>query len=160
MNTGIPPYRLFPFLDFLEDTMIRSMILSLAVGAAALAGCMTSDDISATDDTSAVAQNSGGGFQCINKLNIQVVSCTGGISILPINVDIKNVSALNNNDLTVLSNDLNHLSVLDGGILNNDKILNDVEVTVLQDFLNKFLVNVSKNDIDVCTTVLGIVLCK
>ena len=50
--------------------------------------------------------------------------------------------------------------MLDGNILDNNKILNDVEVTVLQDFLNKFLINVSKNDIDVCTTVLGVLLCK
>src|ERR1043165_3079681 len=92
-NPPVPTPSLF--FDFLEDTMIRSMLISLAVGAAALAGCMTSEDTSATDDTAAVAQNSGGGFDCINKLNIQVVSCTGGISILPINVDIKDVRALN-----------------------------------------------------------------
>ena len=138
--------------------MIRSMMLALAVGAVAAAGCVAPD---ATDeDTAALAQESGGGFQCVNKQNIQVVSCVGSISILPINVDIKNVRVLNNNELNVLSGDLNHVSILDGGILNNDKILNDVEVTVLQDFLNKFLINVTKNDIDVCTTVLGVLLCK
>jgi hypothetical protein len=67
---------------------------------------------------------------------------------------------LDNNKLTILSDDLNHVSILDGGVLNNDKILNDVEVTVLDDFLNKFLINVTKNDIDVCTVVLGVQLCK
>jgi hypothetical protein len=139
--------------------MFRSMMLVLAVGAAAAAGCVASGD--ATDDSAAsVTQNNGGGFQCFNKFDIQVVSCVGSIAVLPINVDIKNVRVLDNNELTVLSNDLNHVSILDGGILNNDKILNDVQVTVLQDFLTKFLINVSNNDIDVCTTVLGVLLCK
>lgn len=139
--------------------MIRSMMLALAVGAVAAAGCVA-PDATADEDTAALAQESGGGFQCVNKQNIQVVSCVGSISILPINVDIKNVRVLNDNELNVLSGDLNHVSILDGGVLNNDKILNDVEVTVLQDFLNKFLINVTKNDIDVCTTVLGVLLCK
>ena len=139
--------------------MIRSMMLVLAIGAAAAAGCVASDGTT-DEDNATLSQNSGGGFQCVNKQNIQVVSCIGSISILPINVDIKNVRVLNGNELNVLSGDLNHVSILDGGVLNNDKILNDVEVTVLQDFLNKFLINVTKNDIDVCTTVLGVLLCK
>jgi hypothetical protein len=88
------------------------------------------------------------------------VGCVGSISVLPINVDIKNVGVLDNNKLSVLSGDLNNVSILDGGILNNDKILNDVEVTTLNDFLNKFVINVTKNDIDVCTSVLGVLLCK
>jgi len=139
--------------------MIRSMMLALAIGAVAAAGCVASDT-TADDDTAALSQNTGGGFQCVNKASIQVVSCVGSIAVLPINVDIKDVRVLNDNELNVLSGDLNHVSILDSGILNNDKILNDVEVTVLQDFLNKFLINVTKNDIDVCTTVLGILLCK
>jgi len=139
--------------------MFRSMMLSLAVGAAVCAGCVAPGDTA--DETSAqVSQNSGGGFQCVNKQDIQVVSCIGSIAVLPINVDIKDVRVLNDNELNVLSGDLNNVSILDGGILNNNKILNDVEVTTLNDFLNKFVVNVSKNDIDVCTTVLGILLCK
>jgi hypothetical protein len=135
---------------------IRSMMLACAVGSAV--GCVAPAD-TADDESASVSQNTGG-FQCVNKLDIQVVSCIGSIAVLPINVNIKDVSALNNNDLDVLSNDLNQLSILDGGILNNNKILNDVELTVLQDFLNKFVVNVTKNDIDVCTAVLGISLCK
>jgi hypothetical protein len=137
---------------------IRSMMFLAAVG---LGACVAgpADDQTADDQTAAVEQHTGG-FTCTNKLSIQGVGCVGSIAVLPINVDIKNVGVLNGNDLDVLSNDLNHVSILDGGILNNDKILNDVEVTVLQDFLNKFLINVSKNDIDVCTTVLGILLCK
>jgi len=122
--------------------MKTSILLALAL---AFTGCVTTDDA-----TSSAAQENGGGFSCSNKLNIQVVSCIGSISVLPISVDVKDVRALNDNELTVLSNDLNHVSVLDGGILNQNKILDDVEVTVLQDFLNKFLINVEKNDINVC----------
>jgi len=139
--------------------MFRSMMLSLAVCAAGAAGCVGTSD--AADETAdQVTQNSSGGFSCFNKQDIQVVSCVGSIAVLPINVDIKDVRVLDNNELNVLSGDLNKVSILDGGILNNDKILNDVQLTVLQDFLNKFLINVSKNDIDVCTTVLGVLLCK
>jgi len=133
----------------------RSMILALAVGAAGTFGLVGT---SAADG--AATQTSGGGFSCHNKLDIQVVSCIGSIAVLPISVDIKDVRALNDNELSVLSGDLNKVSILDGGILNNDKILNDAEVTVLDDFLNKFVVSVTKNDIDVCTSVLGAALCK
>jgi hypothetical protein len=137
---------------------IRSMMFLAAVG---LGACVAgpADDQTSDDQTASVEQHTGG-FNCVNKASIVGVECIGSIAVLPINVDIKNVGVLNNNDLNVLSNDLNKVSILDGGILNNDKILNDVEVTVLQDFLNKFLINVSKNDIDVCTSVLGILLCK
>ena len=134
--------------------MTRSMLFALAIGAAAMTGCMAQDE-----DTSSTAQDTGG-FTCSNKGSIQGVGCVGSIAVLPINVDIKNVGVLDNNKLSILSGDLNNVSVLDGGILNNDKILNDVEVTTLNDFLNKFVINVTKNDIDVCTTVLGVLLCK
>jgi len=135
---------------------IRSMMLMLAVGVAGVG--------TANADPGATAQapqtSSGGGFQCANKLDIQVVSCVGSIAVLPINVDIKDVGVLNDNDLDVLSDDLNDLSIKDINILDHAKILDDVQVTVLQDFLDKFLVNVSKNSIDVCTALLGIQLCK
>ena len=133
---------------------IRSMMLALAVSS--VVACV---DPAQDDETAAVEQHTGG-FNCVNKASIVGVECIGSISVLPINVDVKNVGVLDNNKLTVLSGDLNNVSILDGGVLNNDKILNDVEVTVLQDFLNKFLINVTKNDIDVCTVVLGIQLCK
>jgi hypothetical protein len=131
----------------------RSMMFVLAVG---LGACVAD---TADDQTAAVEQHTGG-FTCSNKNSIQGVGCVGSISVLPINVDVKNVGVLDNNKLTILSDDLNNVSILDGGVLNNDKILNDVEVTVLEDFLNKFLINVTKNDIDVCTNVLGVQLCK
>jgi hypothetical protein len=133
-------------------TSARSMML--AVGVATAVG------YAGTAAAGGGSSPQSGGFQCFNKFDIQVVSCVGSIAVLPINIDIKDVRALDDNELSVLSGDLNHVSILDGGILNNDKILNDVQVTVLQDFLDKFLVNVSHNDVDVCTSVLGAVLCK
>jgi len=124
---------------------IRSMILALGIGSAAV-GFVGAAEANPTPPN----------FQCVNGIS---VVCTGNI-VVPIDIDIKDVRVLDDNELTVLSNDLNKLSVLDGGVLNHDKILNDVEVTVLQDFLNKFDIDVTKNSIDVCATVLGALICK
>lgn len=131
--------------------MFRSMMFVFAVAFVGMG--------SAAADQGAATQ-SGGGFTCLNKASISGVECIGSISVLPISVDVKNVGVLNGNDLNVLSNDLNHVAILDGGVLNHDKILNDAEVTVLDDFLNKFDIDVTKNDIDVCTVLLGAQLCK
>ena len=135
---------------------IRNMMLTFGLGLAAVGGVAAT----AAADQGAATQSGGGGFQCQNKAGVQVVACLGSVSVLPISVEIKDVRALNDNELTVLSNDLNKISILDGNILDQNKILNDVEVTALQDFLNKFAIDVTKNDIDVCTTVLGGLLCK
>lgn len=136
--------------------MFRSMMIMFALGCFAV-GCVA--DATTEDQAGSVSQATGN-FSCENKLSIQVVSCVGSIAVLPISVDIKDVRALNDNELNVLSNDLNHLSILDGGILNNNKILDDVELTVLEDFLNDFDVDITKNDVNVCTSVLGILLCR
>jgi hypothetical protein len=101
--------------------------------------------------------DTGGGFVCTNGVG---VGCVGTIALLPITVNIKDVRALNSNELSILSDDLNSLSILDGGILDHNKILNDVEVDVLTDFLDKFDIDVTKNDINVCTLLLGLQLCK
>ena len=141
---------------------IRSMIITLAVGCWA-GGCVAGDtgDLSTDDPTGETTAYSSSPWSCSNKDNVVAVGCVGPISIFPIiNVDIKNVRFLNDNELNVLSNDLNNLSILDGNVLDHNKILNDVEVTVLDDFLNKFDIDVTKNDIDDCTTVLGVLLCK
>lgn len=131
--------------------MFRSMMLGLAVACLG-AGTAAADHGAAT--------NNGGGFNCLNKASIAGVECVGSISVLPINVDIKDVGVLDGNKLSVLNDDLNKVSILDGNILDYNTILNDVEVTVLQDFLDKFVIDVTKNDIDVCTSVLGALLCK
>src|ERR1041384_5766366 len=123
--------------------MIRSLMLALAVGT--FVGCVDTAD-TADEQTAATEQHTGG-FNCQNKASIVGVECIGSIAVLPITVDVKNVGVLDNNKLSILDNDLNNLSIKDINVLDNNKILDDVEVTVLQDFLNKFLINVSKNDI-------------
>ena len=135
--------------------LLRSMLLMFAVGCVAEAN-------TADDQTASVSQNTGGGgFQCHNNLSLQVVSCVGSIAVLPINIDIHDIGVLNDNDLSVLSNNLNDLSILDGGILNYNTILNDVEVNVLNYALNYLHINgVTNNDIDVCTVVGLVQLCQ
>jgi hypothetical protein len=134
--------------------MTRSMMTLLALGAGM--GTAAAAPAGETSTGSGLAH----GFECSNKLDIQVVSCVGQIAILPVTVNIKDVGVLDNSDLDILSNDLNDLSIKDINILDGNKILNDVQLTVLQDFLNKLGLDVSNNDVDVCATVLGVLLCK
>jgi hypothetical protein len=129
--------------------MIRSTLLTLAIGLVGIG--------SAAADGAKTNHNGGSGFQCSNGVG---VGCVGSIATLPITVNIKDVSVLDNNELTVLSDDLDHVSILDGDILDYNTILNDVELNVLSDFLNKFNINVVKNDIDVCTIIGILQLCK
>jgi hypothetical protein len=131
------------------------MLLMFAVG------CVGAD-ATAEDQTGSVSQNTGsGGFDCYNNLSLQIVSCVGSIAVLLINVNIHDIGVLNDNDLTVLSDNLNGLSILDGGILNYNTILNDVETNVLNYALNNLHINgVTNNDIDVCTVVGLVHLCK
>ena len=138
--------------------MFRTTMIAMTVGALAAIGCVASSDAAA--DETAVAQNSGGGFTCLNKASITGVECIGSIAVLPITLDVKNVGVLDGAKLDVLSNDLNNLSIKDINILDNNKILDDVANVTVTDFLNKFLINVTKNDVDVCTTVLGLLFCK
>lgn len=132
---------------------IRSMMLIGTLGLAALAGTAAADTGAKTNG----GHGGGGGFVCTNGVG---VGCIGSIAILPINVNIKDISALDDSDLTILSDDLNALSLLDGNILDHNVILNDVYATVLSDFLDKFGINLSGNDVGVCTNLLGIQLCK
>ena len=120
----------------------RSMMLALAVGFVGMG-------------TASANPN----FECANKTSVQV-ACVGDVAVLPISIDIKNVRILDDSELSVLSDDLNKLSILNGNILDKNTILNNLEVGVLTDFLDKFDIDVTKNDVDVCTTVLGALLCK
>jgi hypothetical protein len=130
---------------------IRSALFTLAIG---LVGAGTAAaDAPKTTHTG----GGGGGFTCTNGVG---VGCIGSIAVLPITVNIKDVRALDGNELTVLSDDLDHVSILDGNILDHNTILNDLELNVLSDFLNKFNINVVKNDIDVCTIIGILQLCK
>lgn len=133
---------------------IRSFLLTAAIGFAGF-GTATA---SASPATPHNGGGGGGGFVCQNG-DIGV-GCIGTVAVLPINVLIKDVGVLDDNDLNILSGDLNNVSILDGGILNNNTILNDVYATVLNDFLTKFSIPVDVSDINVCTSVLGISLCK
>lgn len=142
----------------------RSLALVLAVGALGAVGCVAGSD--GSEDQSAVSQNtgSGGGFGCSN--NTVDVLCQGSIltSILaPVTVTIKDVGngTLDGNKLSILSGDLDNVSILDGGILNNNKILNDFNVNTLNDFLDKFSVIISGNKVTTCLNLLGVLpLCK
>jgi len=131
---------------------IRSMMLMCAIG------CVGATEV-ADDQTATTTQNTlGSGFDCENNSVISGVTCVGSFLVFPVNVDIKDIDVLNNNDLDILSNNLNGLDI--GGILNGNKVIDDVEVKVF-DVLNDTLnIDVSKNDIDVCTLVGILQLCK
>lgn len=139
----------------------RSLALVLAVGALGAVGCVTGND--AAEDQASVSQNSshGSNFVCTN--NTVDVLCQGKIltSILaPVTVTIKGVgnNVLNGNDLDILSGNLDHVSILDGGILNNDKILDDFKLSALNDI---DALNVSHNDINACIFALSVLpICK
>ncbi len=135
--------------------MIRSTLLTLAISL--LGAGAASADVAKTTNTGGGGGGGGGGFHCTNGVG---VGCIGSIAVLPINVNVKDVRVLDDNELTVLSDDLNSLSILDGDILDYNTILNDVQLDVLTDFLTKFSIPVDYNKIDVCTVVLGIQLCK
>lgn len=134
--------------------MFRSMMLVCAIGTLGAVGCVGASDAA---DEGAVEQNTGGGgalFDCKNVASISVVQCVGTLAnVNVLNINVKDVSVLDNSQLNVLSGDLNNLKITDINILNGNKILNDVELTVLNDFLNKFNIDVTKNDIDVCALV-------
>jgi hypothetical protein len=137
--------------------MIRSMILAVALAGAV--GCVAQDG---TDEAAVSQQNGGSGlFDCQNNHSISGVQCVGDISILNgLSVNVKDVRALDGNEINVLSGDLNNVKVLDGNILDYNKILNDVEVNTLNDFLNKFNIDTNVSKIDVCALVGVLQICK
>jgi hypothetical protein len=137
--------------------MFRSMMIMLALGCFA-AGCVAEGDAA---DQASVTQATGDNFECENKvvLGVQIASCQGDVLILPIKIDVKDVDVLSNNELSILENSLNDVAALNN-ILNANKILNDLQLTVLDKFLNDFDIDVTDNEVDVCTTILGGLLCK
>lgn len=134
--------------------MFRSMILACAIGAIGAVGCVATSDAA---DEAATEQATGGGgalFNCQNVASISVVQCVGSIlSANVVTLNVKDVNVLSGDQLNVLSGDLNNLKIEDINILNGNKILNDIKVVALNDFLNKFNIDVTKNDIDVCALV-------
>lgn|SRR5678815_2240774 len=131
---------------------IRMLPLVLAIG------CV--EPGSAADEPAVSVEQAATHFHCLNHTSIHVVTCSGSISLFPITITIDSLRILSDNELTILSNDLNDVSILDDGILDHDKILNDLEASVLTDFLDKFLVTVTGNDVDVCTLVGSLQVCK
>lgn len=133
--------------------MIRSMMLALVVAGAV--GCM---DSPAEDSTAAVEQGVGGHFGCSNGIN--VVTCNETALLIPVNINIKDNNVLTNNDITVLKDNLNDLTITLKDVVDVTKILNDNEVKVF-DVLNGLgIANITKNDIDVCALVGVLQLCK
>jgi hypothetical protein len=131
---------------------IRSAMLVFMIG------CIPTAD-PADEAVAAVAQSSMS-FHCLNHTSIHVVTCEGSISLFPITITIDSLRILSDNEISILSDDLNDVSILDGGLLDHDKILDDAEGKVLDDFLDAFLISVTRNEIDVCTLVAGVQLCK
>jgi hypothetical protein len=143
------------------------MMLICALG---FAGCVASAD----DQTGAVEQHTGGSSGCHNNSVISGVTCVQSISILdglthgltvnsPVNVDIHNVANgnLSDNYLNILSGDLNDLSISDVNVLDYNKILNDAQATVLNDFLTKFsITGVDDSKIDACALIGILQVCK
>jgi hypothetical protein len=138
--------------------MIRSFILALALGSLTF-GCVA-DESSAEDPTGTESQETNTSlWKCKNKSGPSVF-CSGGLSILPITVNVVNTRVLNDAELKILNIDLTNVSILSQNEVDINKVLSNIEVTVLQDFLNKFKINVTDNDVNVCTAVLAGLLCK
>lgn len=149
-----------------------SMVLVFTLGCLAV-GCVAQGD-AADDEIGAVTQSadaaddeigaviqSGGGFTCwYNSIMSLDVVCVGSISIYSVSVTVKFVPRLDDDKMRVLQGDLNNVSVSLGTELDENKILSHVEVAVLNDFLNKFNINITTSDIVVCTTLLGGKVCK
>ncbi len=139
--------------------MFRSMMLVCAIGALGAVGCVGTSD--AADET-AVAQNTGSSgalFDCNNVASISVVQCVGSIlDVNALNINVKDVSVLSGDQIKVLDDDLNNLNISNINILNVTDVLNIVKSTVLSDFLNKFHINVDKNNVKVCADILGVCL--
>jgi len=135
-----------------QKMWIPTLMLIFAIG------CL--DTGTPRDERVAAVEQHAMNFHCLNHTSIHVVTCSGSISLFPITITIHDLRILSDNELSILSDDLNDVSILDGGTLDHDKILNDVEAVVLEDFLDHFLIEVTGNDVDVCTLVGGLQLCK
>jgi hypothetical protein len=131
---------------------IRTVMLMFALG------CVTTGNL--TDDGEATVEQAVMHFECLNDTAVHVVTCSGSISLFPITIRIDSLRILSDNEISILSDSLNDVSILDGGVLNYNEILNDVEAVVLDDFLNWFEIEVNGNDVDVCTLVGGLQVCK
>jgi hypothetical protein len=131
---------------------IRSVVLVFMIG------CVAGAD-PAGEPVAAVAQSSTA-FHCLNHTSIHVVTCEGSISLFPIAITIDSLRILSDNEINILSDELNDVSVLDGGVLDDNQILDDLENAVLDTFLDTFEIVVTNAAIVVCTVVAGTGVCK
>ena len=132
---------------------IRSLILMFAVG------CVGASP-AADPPAAAVAEASQIPFLCLNNTAIHVVVCDGSIALFPITVTIDHLDILSDNHLSILSGDLNDLTIVDGNTVDENQLLDDVEAGVLDDFLAKFQVTVTRNEILVCAGTAGSQRCQ
>jgi hypothetical protein len=98
------------------------------------------------------------GFQCLNHTSIHVLTCDGSISLFPITITIENLRILSDNDISILSNDLNDIAIHDGNVVDGAQILNDVETRLIEDFANQLGIALTRNDITVC--IAGTQICR
>lgn len=129
------------------------MMLTCAAGCLG-ASCTTEQLVATVTDSVTVP------FHCVNDTSIHVVTCHGSISLFPITITIDDISILSDNHIDVLSDELNDLAILDGGILDHSQILDDVETRVIDDMAALFDVIVARTDVSVCTTVAGGLVCR
>jgi hypothetical protein len=132
---------------------IRAVPLMLAIGCVGVGAA-------SEDPATTVMESTTVGFHCLNHTSIHVVVCEGSISLFPITINVDYLYVLSDNELTILSGDLNDLTIVDEDTLDDNKVLGDVEATVADDFLDKFHITVTNNDIVVCTTVTGSQICR
>ena len=112
------------------------------------------------DQTAVVSQDSEIHLQCTLGSDPQTVVCVAQFRGLVFTIIIRVGRILDASMLNVLADDLANLLTLDETVLDINQILGDLEAVALDDLRNKFLIDVSPNDIDVCATVSGVQLCK
>lgn len=123
-----------------------------------MAGCVGVGP--AAESTAAAQEDAPLRFHCLNSTSIHVVTCTGSISLFPITITVDNVRILSDNEINILDDDLDDLTVIDGDIVDHNPVLDDIESVVLDDFLNRFGIVLSRAAILVCTTEAGTAICK
>lgn len=132
--------------------LTRSLILTLVVCCFS-AGCVAEDGLAAgeglaEDSTGTVEQESKSSWSCGNLP--PNVKCVGYVSIFAIELLVNNVRILNHSELTILERSLNDLSVTLKDVLDVNVILKNIEISVLNNFLNRFKIDIDLEDINVC----------
>jgi hypothetical protein len=132
-------------------------IISLMI----MAGCATTDGSTGTDhatdgQTQTISQTIS--FQCVMTQPGEVV-CTGQINGILIVITIRYEGTVGGSEMAILAEDLDRIAVLDMNAT-IARQLGDAKATVLDDFLNKFDIAVTSNDITICATVSNFQVCQ